>query len=130
MLTSRTQPLLSSVAGDLVASTRELHVIRDLTGALDDMIADLRPKEAIKRSAFKLDFVLARDVVIGINGCAQRWRRVRGWLTDLGSFNLVGEEKKRLPVKVDLQTREGVEVYGKTIYTTEVRVFSALALAT
>ncbi|GAA5847451.1 hypothetical protein JCM9279_000488 [Rhodotorula babjevae] len=74
-------------------------VSKSLRIALDGMIASLRTKEAVKRVSFKIPFVLGKDLSIGIVG-----------------YNLIGEETKRLPTKVDLSTAEGVEVVTKTVY--------------
>lgn len=61
----------------------------------------MRSKEAVKRTAFSVPFHLAEEkgLVIGIKGYA-----------------LIGEEKKRPPVKVDLDTRLGEQVITKTVY--------------
>ncbi|TNY22223.1 SPOC like C-terminal domain-containing protein [Rhodotorula diobovata] len=74
-------------------------VSKSLRTALDGMIASLRTKEAVKRVSFKIPFVLGKDLSIGIVG-----------------YNLIGEETKRLPTKVDLSTAAGVEVITKTVY--------------
>jgi len=61
----------------------------------------MRSKEATKRIAFSIPFYLAEEkgLVIGIKGYA-----------------LIGEEKKRPAVKVDLDTRLGEQVITKTVY--------------
>jgi len=61
----------------------------------------MKSKEAVKRIAFSIPFHLAQEpsLVIGIKGYA-----------------LINDEKKRLPVKVDLDTRLGEQVITKTIY--------------
>lgn len=43
-------------------------VSHDLRAALDGMIASLRTKETAKRVAFKIPFVLGKDLSIGITG--------------------------------------------------------------
>ncbi|GAA6056456.1 hypothetical protein JCM3770_007477 [Rhodotorula araucariae] len=77
-------------------------VNRDLRAALDGMVASMRTKEAVKRVAFKIPFVLGKDLSIGITG-----------------YNMIGEETKRLPTKVDLSTAAGEEVVTKTVYKDE-----------
>ncbi|BGP41099.1 ATP-dependent DNA helicase II subunit 1 [Rhodotorula kratochvilovae] len=77
-------------------------VNRDLRAALDGMVASMRTKEAVKRVAFKIPFVLGKDLSIGITG-----------------YNMIGEETKRLPTKVDLSTAAGEEVITKTVYKDE-----------
>ncbi|KAK4703670.1 ATP-dependent DNA helicase 2 subunit 1, partial [Phenoliferia sp. Uapishka_3] len=74
-------------------------VNEDLTVALNLMVSSLRTKDAVKRSSFMVPFVLGEGFVLGING-----------------YMLIGEEKKKLPVKVDLNTEAGEEVVSKTIY--------------
>ncbi|GAA5947435.1 hypothetical protein JCM10213_008165 [Rhodosporidiobolus nylandii] len=74
-------------------------VNRNLRGALASMITAMRHKEAAKRVAFKIPFVLGKDFVIGIAG-----------------FNVIGEESKKPPTKVDLNTEAGEEVISKTKY--------------
>ncbi|GAA5988311.1 hypothetical protein JCM10908_002158 [Rhodotorula pacifica] len=74
-------------------------VSHDLRAALDGMIASLRTKETAKRVAFKIPFVLGKDLSIGITG-----------------YNMIGEETRKLPVKVDLNTSAGEEIIRKTIY--------------
>ncbi|GAA5867373.1 hypothetical protein JCM3774_003567, partial [Rhodotorula dairenensis] len=74
-------------------------VSHDLRAALDGMIASLRTKETAKRVAFKIPFVLGKDLSIGITG-----------------YNMIGEETRKLPVKVDLNTSTGEEIIRKTIY--------------
>ncbi|KAM0754970.1 Ku DNA-binding complex, Ku70 subunit [Meredithblackwellia eburnea MCA 4105] len=71
----------------------------NLMATLDGMVASMRTKEATKRSAFSIPFILGKDFVIGVNG-----------------YQLVGEEKKKPPVKVDLNTAQGEEVISKTVY--------------
>ncbi|KAL8286530.1 hypothetical protein RQP46_004547 [Phenoliferia psychrophenolica] len=71
----------------------------DLTAALHIMVTSMRTKEATKRSAFSVPFVLGEGFVIEING-----------------YQLIGEEKKKPPVKVDLNTTTGEEVVSKTFY--------------
>ncbi|GJN91425.1 hypothetical protein Rhopal_004446-T1 [Rhodotorula paludigena] len=77
-------------------------VNEDLGMALESMVASMRTKEAMKRVAFKIPFVLGKDLSIGIVG-----------------YNMVGEEKRRLPTKVDLSTQGGDEVITKTVYKDE-----------
>lgn len=43
-------------------------VTQDLRTALDGMISALRTKETAKRVAFKIPFVLGKDLSIGITG--------------------------------------------------------------
>lgn len=43
-------------------------VSHDLRAALDGMVASLRTKETAKRVAFKVPFVLGKDLSIGITG--------------------------------------------------------------
>lgn len=45
-------------------------VTQDLRTALDGMISALRTKETAKRVAFKIPFVLGKDLSIGITGWA------------------------------------------------------------
>ncbi|GAA5867392.1 hypothetical protein JCM8547_003331 [Rhodosporidiobolus lusitaniae] len=90
--------VLTSVEGDDEAVTYPV-VNRNLQESLTDMVEAMRTKEAGKRVAFKIPFVLGQGLVIGIAG-----------------YNLVGEESKRLPVKVDLNTAAGEEVISKTVY--------------
>ncbi|GAA5919379.1 hypothetical protein JCM6882_004543 [Rhodosporidiobolus microsporus] len=74
-------------------------VNRDLRTSLASMISAMRIKEAAKRVAFKIPFVLGQGLVIGIAG-----------------YNTIGEETKKLPTKVDLNTAAGEEVISKTVY--------------
>lgn len=76
-------------------------VYPSLSSTLHEMVMSMRSKEAIKRTAFSIPFYLAEEkgLVIGIKG-----------------FALIGEEKKRAPVKVDLDTRLGEQVITKTVY--------------
>ncbi|BGP33089.1 ATP-dependent DNA helicase II subunit 1 [Rhodotorula toruloides] len=71
----------------------------DLRTALEGMITAMRTKESQKRVAFKIPFVLGKDLSIGIVG-----------------YNMIGEETKKLPTKVDLNTQGGQEVVSKTVY--------------
>lgn len=99
---------------------------KSLRTALDGMIASLRTKEAVKRVSFKIPFVLGKDLSIGIVGCApfalqDRAETVILTPVNARSYNLIGEETKRLPTKVDLSTAAGVEVITKTVYKDQVR---------
>ncbi|GAA5824381.1 hypothetical protein JCM11251_000398 [Rhodosporidiobolus azoricus] len=71
----------------------------DLRTSLRNMISAMRLKEASKRVAFKIPFVLGQGLVIGVAG-----------------YNTIGEESKKLPTKVDLNTAAGEEVVSKTVY--------------
>lgn len=44
-------------------------VSHDLRAALESMVAAMRTKETAKRVAFKIPFVLGKDLSIGITGC-------------------------------------------------------------
>lgn len=109
--------------------------------ALESMVASMRTKEAMKRVAFKIPFVLGKDLSIGIVGCVELPLVSRDLLSLLTAsavcspqrrYNMVGEEKRRLPTKVDLSTQGGDEVITKTVYKDEAgrarRTLSALAL--
>ncbi|KWU42341.1 Ku DNA-binding complex, Ku70 subunit [Rhodotorula sp. JG-1b] len=74
-------------------------VSHDLRAALDGMVTSLRTKETAKRVAFKVPFVLGKELSIGITG-----------------YNMIGEETRKLPVKVDLNTSAGDEIIRKTVY--------------
>ncbi|GAA5936364.1 uncharacterized protein JCM15063_001867 [Sporobolomyces koalae] len=67
--------------------------------ALFGMIQNMRLKESAKRVAFKIPFHLAEDFTIGVSG-----------------YNMVGEEKKKLPTKVDLNTERGLQVVSEVVY--------------
>ncbi|GAA5853409.1 hypothetical protein JCM5353_004719 [Sporobolomyces roseus] len=67
--------------------------------ALFSMIQNMKLKESSKRVAFKIPFQLADGFVIGIAG-----------------YNMVGEERKKLPSKVDVNNERGAEVLSETIY--------------
>ncbi|GAA6064690.1 hypothetical protein JCM10212_002408 [Sporobolomyces blumeae] len=66
---------------------------------LSSMVQNIKLKEAAKRVAFKIPFQLADGFVIGVCG-----------------YNMVGEEKKKKAVKVDLRTENGAEVLTKVVY--------------
>ncbi|KAK4054319.1 ATP-dependent DNA helicase II subunit 1 [Microbotryomycetes sp. JL221] len=87
------------IAGDNLQYGEWPTVVQSLTGVLNDLLGKLRTKEATKRVAFKLPFILADGFRIGINGYA-----------------LVGDEKKRPPVKVDLHSRTGQELLTEVVY--------------
>ncbi|KAI5476030.1 ATP-dependent DNA helicase 2 subunit 1 [Pseudohyphozyma bogoriensis] len=70
-----------------------------LAESLKNMVDNMRSKESAKRTAFSIPFTLGEGLVIGVQGYA-----------------LVGEEKKRPPVKVDLETKTGEVVVSKTVY--------------
>ncbi|GAA5939116.1 hypothetical protein JCM1841_003359 [Sporobolomyces salmonicolor] len=71
----------------------------DLHKTLGNMIESMRLKDTAKRVAFRIPFVLARELSIGISG-----------------YNMVGEETRKLPIKVDLNNAAGDEVISKTFY--------------
>lgn len=105
-------------------------VADNLKDALDALLASLRSKEATKRTAFTIPFMLTSDLVIGVNGYEisapiDYFRRL---LINCycHRYNLIAEEKKRLPVKVDLNTSAGEEVITKTEYTDGVSMNSCL----
>ncbi|GAA5974908.1 hypothetical protein JCM5350_004498 [Sporobolomyces pararoseus] len=70
--------------------------------ALFGMIQSMRLKEAAKRVAFKIPFHLADGFVIGISG-----------------YNMIGEERKKLPTKVDTNTETAPEVIKEVVYKDE-----------
>lgn len=74
-------------------------VYGDLGATLDAMVRNMRAKEAQKRVSFKVNFTLADGLTIGVAG-----------------YNLIGEERKKMPVRVDLETKTGEQVITKTIY--------------
>ncbi|GAA5993494.1 hypothetical protein JCM11641_000840 [Rhodosporidiobolus odoratus] len=74
-------------------------VNRNLRASLAGMVSSMRLKEAAKRVAFKVPFVLVQGLVIGVAG-----------------YNTIGEEHKRPATKVDLNTAAGEEVISKTVY--------------
>ncbi|GAA6015830.1 hypothetical protein JCM11491_007201 [Sporobolomyces phaffii] len=67
--------------------------------ALYGMIQSMRLKEAAKRVAFKIPFHLADGFVIGISG-----------------YNMIGEERKKLPTKIDANDERGTEVLSEVVY--------------
>ncbi|GAA5955966.1 hypothetical protein JCM21900_002633 [Sporobolomyces salmonicolor] len=71
----------------------------DLQKTLGNMIESMRLKDTAKRVAFRIPFVLAPELSIGISG-----------------YNMVGEETRKLPIKVDLNNAAGDEVISKTFY--------------
>ncbi|GAA6005858.1 hypothetical protein JCM10207_007252 [Rhodosporidiobolus poonsookiae] len=107
--TQRAQFDLNKFWGDILTATGEDDpavnwpvVNTDLRASLDGMVAAMRTKEAAKRVAFKIPFVMGNGLSIGIAGRSR--------------YNLVGEETKKLPTKVDLNTAAGEEVITKTVY--------------
>ncbi|POY71002.1 ATP-dependent DNA helicase 2 subunit 1 [Rhodotorula taiwanensis] len=74
-------------------------VSHDLRAALESMVAAMRTKETAKRVAFKIPFVLGKDLSIGITG-----------------YNMIGEEVRKPAVKVDLNTSGGDEIVSKVVY--------------
>ncbi|GAA6040072.1 hypothetical protein JCM8097_004767 [Rhodosporidiobolus ruineniae] len=91
--------IITAVDEDEGAAVNYPIVNRELSKSLQGMIDAMRTKEAAKRVAFKIPFVLGQGLVIGVAG-----------------YNLVGEERKKLPTKVDLNTAAGEEVVSKTVY--------------
>ncbi|GAA5875181.1 hypothetical protein JCM1840_007274 [Sporobolomyces johnsonii] len=71
----------------------------DLQRTLANMIESMRLKDTAKRVAFRIPFVLAPELSIGISG-----------------YNMIGEETRKLPVKVDLNNATGDAVITKTFY--------------
>ncbi|GAA5914205.1 uncharacterized protein JCM6883_000775 [Sporobolomyces salmoneus] len=67
--------------------------------ALFGMIQSMRLKESAKRVAFKIPFQLADGFVIGVSG-----------------YNMIGEERKKLPTKIDANTEQGTEVVSEVVY--------------
>ncbi len=76
-------------------------VYPSLSSTLHEMVLSMRSKEATKRIAFSIPFHLAEEkgLVIGVKGYA-----------------LIGEERKRAAVNVDLETKLGEQVITKTVY--------------
>lgn len=65
----RRQEVMTEEADDEVDEDMNAPVVsHDLRAALDGMVASLRTKETAKRVAFKVPFVLGKDLSIGITG--------------------------------------------------------------
>ncbi|KAK4054102.1 ATP-dependent DNA helicase II subunit 1 [Microbotryomycetes sp. JL201] len=101
--TSRDEFDLDKFFGPLIAGNDGEYgdwptVVKSLPGVLNDLLGKLRTKEATKRVAFKVPFILADGFRIGVCG-----------------YSLVGDEKKRPPIKVDLNSRTGQELVTELI---------------
>jgi len=85
------------------------------------MIQNMKLKESSKRVAFKIPFQLADGFVIGIAGCVSLsinilFVMLTAEVMNEHRYNMVGEEKKKLPSKVDVNNERGAEVLSETVY--------------